>query len=74
MRKKLINNAAGRKVPTIVNDCKVVPFKGVGKYAPKGLKAAPPIRSCQDYPASGNKVAGSLKEALKKCGIKDTNK
>ncbi len=68
---KLIINAAGRKVPTMVNGLKAVPFKGVGKFSPKGVKASPPIRSCQDYPSSGNKVVGSLKEALKKCGIKN---
>ena len=68
---KLEKNAAGRKVPTIVNGIKAVPYKGVGKYAPKGVKAAPPIRSCNNYPASGNKIENSLKEALKKCGIKN---
>lgn len=68
---KMVKNAADRKVPTIVNGMKVVPYKGVGKYAPKGVKAAPPIRSCNNYPASGNKIANSLKEALNKCGIKN---
>ena len=68
---KLVKNAAGRKVPTLVNGVKAIPFKGVGRYSPKGVKAAPPIRSCNDYPSSGNKVVGSLKEALKKCGIKN---
>ena len=68
---KLVKNVIGRKVPTFVNHMKAVPYKGVGKYSPKGLKAAPPIRSCQDYPASGNKVAVSLKEALIKCGLKN---
>ena len=68
---KLVKNAVGRKVPTIVNHTTAVPYKGVGKYAPKGVKAAPPIRSCNNYPASGNKIANSLKEALNKCGIKN---
>ncbi|SVC33701.1 uncharacterized protein METZ01_LOCUS286555, partial [marine metagenome] len=68
---KLVRNAAGRKVPIMVNGIKTVPYKGVGKYLPKGVKTAPPIRSCQDYPSSGNKVVGSLKEALQKCSIKD---
>ena len=68
---KLVKNAVGRKVPTFVNHTKAVPYKGVGKYSPKGVKAAPPIRSCQDYPSSGNKVVSSLKEALKKCGLKN---
>ena len=61
---KLIKNAANRKVPTMVNGLKSIPFKGIGKYSPKGLKASPPIKSCQDYPSSGNKVVASLKEAL----------
>ena len=57
---KLVKNATGRYVPTIVNGVKSVPFMGVGKHSPKGMKAAPPIRSCQNYPASGNKLAKSL--------------
>ena len=56
---KLVTNAAGRKVPTTVNGMEAVPYKGVGKYAPKGVKAAPPIRTCNNYPASGNKIANS---------------
>jgi citrate lyase subunit alpha/citrate CoA-transferase len=68
---KLVKNAAGRQVPIMVNGIKTVPYKGVGKYSPKGVKAAPPIRSCNDYPASGNKIVRSLKEALQKCNIKD---
>ena len=58
---KLVKNAAGRKVPTTVNGMNAVPYKGVGKHSPKGVKAAPPIRSCNNYPASGNKIANSLK-------------
>ena len=68
---KFVKNAAGRNVPTVVNGMKAVPYKGVKKYSPKGLKAATPIFSCQDYPSSGNKVVGSLQEALKKCGLKN---
>ncbi len=68
---KLIKNKAGRMVPTIVNDVKSIPFKGVGKHFPKGVKAAPPISICQDYPTSGNKVVDSLKDALEKCAIKN---
>ena len=67
---KLIKNAANRKVPTMVNGLKSIPFKGIGKHSPNGLKASPPIKSCQDYPSSGNKVVASLKEALIKCGLK----
>ena len=68
---KLVKNAAGRIVPTTVNGLKQIPYKGVGKYKPKGFKAKPPIRSCADYPADGNKVVKNLKEALKKCGLKN---
>ncbi len=68
---KLVKNSAGRLVPTVVNGQKQIPFMGVGKYKPKGNKAAPPIRSCADYPPDGNKVVKNLKEALKKAGLKD---
>ena len=62
---KFIKNAAGRKVPTIINGNKSIPFKGVGKYNPTKLKASTPIRSCNNYPSSGNKIVNSLSEALK---------
>ena len=68
---KLIKNAANRKVPTMINGLKSTPYKGIGKYSPKGMKASSPIRSCQDYPHSGNKIVSSLKEALIKCGLKN---
>ncbi len=68
---KLIKNAAGRLVPTEVNGQKQIPFRGVNKYKPSGVKAKPPIRSCIDYPWDGNKVVKNLKEALIKAGLKD---
>jgi citrate lyase subunit alpha / citrate CoA-transferase len=68
---KLVKNAAGRLVPTVVNGKKQIPFKGINKYKPSGHKAAPPIRSCVDYPSDGNKVQKNLREALKKAGLKD---
>lgn len=68
---KLVKNSAGRLVPEKVNNQKQIPFKGIGKFKPKGFKAKPPIRSCADYPADGNKVVKDLKEALKKAGLKD---
>lgn len=68
---KLVKNAAGRKVPTIVNGVKSVPFKGVNKYKPNGNKANPKINSCIDFPESGDKTIKSLREALKKAGLKD---
>ncbi len=68
---KLIKNAAGRFVPKEVNGFKQIPYKGVGKYKHRGKKAAPPVKSCVDYPEDGNKVVKNLKEALKKAGLKD---
>jgi citrate lyase subunit alpha/citrate CoA-transferase len=67
----LRKNKAGRFVPTIVNGQKQIPFKGVGKYKPDGNTANPPIRSCADFPEDGNKIVKSLKEALKKAGLKN---
>ena len=68
---KLVRNALGRMVPTIINGKKAVPYQGVGKYRPTGRKAAPPISTCIDYPADGNKVVNDIKTALQKAGIKD---
>ncbi len=68
---KLVKNAAGRIVPTIINGEEHVPFMGVGKYRPTGRKYGPPIPTCADYPEDGNKVVESLKEALIKAGLKD---
>ena len=64
-------NAAGRWVPDEINGKPVTPFQGVGKYIPKGRKAAPPIVSCANYPKDGNKVVKSLREALELCGLRD---
>ncbi|NQT64295.1 MAG: citrate lyase subunit alpha [Candidatus Marinimicrobia bacterium] len=73
MNKKyeLVKNAAGRMVPTEVNGKSQVPFQGVNGYKPDGHKAAPPIASCSDYPSDGNKVVGSIKEALELAGLKN---
>ncbi|MDP4281949.1 MAG: citrate lyase subunit alpha [Bacteroidota bacterium] len=68
---KLVKNAAGRMVPTVINGKPAIPYMGVGKYRPVGRKAAPFIATTADYPADGNKVAESLKDALIKCGLKD---
>jgi len=71
MKEQMIQNAAGRRVPTIINGQPHPPFQGIGKYRPRGRKAAPPIASCADYPPDGNKVVTDLKTALQKCGLKD---
>ncbi len=53
---ELVKNAAGRLVPTIINGQPQIPFQGVGRYTPTGRRAAPPVRSSNDYPRDGNKV------------------
>ena len=68
---KLIKNAAGRNIPTIVNGIKSIPYKGVGKHSPSGKKASPAISSCNDFPGNGNKIVESIEQALKKCGLKN---
>jgi citrate lyase subunit alpha/citrate CoA-transferase len=68
---KLVKNSAGRMVPTQINGEKQIPFMGVGKFIPKGRTTGTPIRSCSEFPADGNKLVKSLKEALIKSGIKD---
>jgi len=50
MKVKTVINAAGRAVPLEINSQPVVPFKGVGKHRPAGMKYAPPIPTCSDYP------------------------
>ncbi len=71
MTQPLVKNAASRLVPTVINGEEHTPYKGVGKYKPKGRKAAPPIVSCADFPTDGNKVVADLKSALQACGLKD---
>jgi citrate lyase subunit alpha/citrate CoA-transferase len=68
---EFVKNAAGRLVPTEVNGKKQVPFKSVHGHKPTGRKTAPLIASCSDYPMDGNKVVGSIREALEKAGLKD---
>ncbi len=67
----LLENAAGRMVPAEVNGVAQTPFQGVGKFRPSKNKAAPPIRSCIDYPPDGDKRVGGIEEALKKAGLSD---
>ncbi len=64
-------NAAGRMIPSRINGEPVIPYQGVGKYAPAGHKHAPPIPSCRDYPPDGDKRVASLKEALVKAGLRN---
>ncbi|MDP1675442.1 MAG: citrate lyase subunit alpha [Bacteroidota bacterium] len=71
LKSKLVKNAAGRYVPAVVNGIASIPFKGVNKYRPDNSMAAPPVRTCADYPSDGNKLVKNLKEALKKVGLKN---
>jgi citrate lyase subunit alpha/citrate CoA-transferase len=43
----------------------------VARHRPSAAKAAPPLASCADFPADGNKVVKNLKTALKAAGLKD---
>ncbi len=38
MSTKLVKNAIGRMVPTVINGKPAIPFKGVGKFRPEGGK------------------------------------
>jgi citrate lyase subunit alpha / citrate CoA-transferase len=71
MSAKTLINAAGRTVPAEINGQPALPYQGVGAHRPSGVKHAPPIPTCSDYPADGNKLIASLEEALKRCGLRD---
>ena len=72
MNKQLLTvNAAGRQVLTQINGEDHHPFNGVNGHRPSGNKAKPPIRTCMDYPMDGDKRVASIKEALKKAGLRD---
>lgn len=62
---ELVVNAVGRSVPG------ANPYLGVGKHRPTGSHHAPPIRTCADYPADGDKRAPDLISALKRAGLRD---
>lgn len=68
---EMIENAAGRIVPRYVNGRACLAYAGVGGYVPQGHKAAPPIRSCAQFPAHGNKRAPGLVAALRRAGLRD---
>ncbi|MGE5848814.1 MAG: citrate lyase subunit alpha [Candidatus Methylomirabilota bacterium] len=67
----LRENALGRRVPEVVNGKKQEPYKGVHGSRPAGRRAAPPIPTAADYPASGDKRVRSLVEALEACGLQN---
>ena len=64
-------NAVGRMVPAMVNGRPQIPYIGVGKYQPRGRKAAPPVRTAANYPEDGNKMVADLETALRQCGLRD---
>ena len=68
---KFVRNEAGREVLIEINGEKHTPYKGVGKHIPDGNKAAPKINSCSQFPESGDKRVESIKEALKRSGLRD---
>ena len=70
-RIELAQNAAGRMVPAMANGKPQIPFLGVGQYEPRGRLAAPPVRSCKDYPHNGDKWVANLEAALRQCGLRD---
>jgi citrate lyase subunit alpha/citrate CoA-transferase len=71
LRTGIVTNAAGREVPEVVNGRARVPFRGVGAYRPEGNKHAPPIATCADFPADGDKRATDLRTALESAGLRD---
>jgi citrate lyase subunit alpha/citrate CoA-transferase len=64
-------NAAGRRVPVVVNGREQDAYAGIAKHAPRGRKHAPEVSSCADYPASGDKRVPDLESALRACGLRD---
>ena len=67
----MVQNAAGRMVPGMVNGKPAIPYLGMGKFQPRGRKAAPPVRSSKDYPDGGDKRVPDLETALRRCGLRD---
>jgi citrate lyase subunit alpha/citrate CoA-transferase len=55
----------------MVNGKPQIPFLGVGKFQPRGRKAAAAISSNKDYPDTGDKRVPDLETALRKCGLRD---
>jgi len=69
-RRVMSRNAAGRLVPKKINGHTHPLFKGVGAIVPRGKKAAPPVRSCAQYPDDGNKLVKDLRKALTLAGLR----
>ena len=46
-------------------------YEYLNKHLPEGAKHGPPIRSCADFPANGDKRVPDLETALRLCGLRD---
>jgi citrate lyase subunit alpha / citrate CoA-transferase len=68
---ELTVNAAGRRVPCVVNGERRTPYAGVYAHRPLGSKHGPPIRSAADYPPDGDKRVADLRAALQQAGLRD---
>ena len=68
---ELVINAAGRRVPTVVNGREQIPYAGVDGHRPDGNKYGSPIRTNIDYPRNGDKRVPDLETALRLCGLRD---
>src|SRR5262249_21383440 len=71
LKAELAKNAAGREVPTTVNGREQTPYLGVGNHQPSVCKAAPLVRSNNDYRENGDKRVPDLETALRLCGLRD---
>lgn len=66
-----VENAAGRLIPQSVNGVNQTAYQGVARYIPSGTKAKPAVRSCAQFSRDGNKIVGTLADALKNAGLRD---
>ncbi len=64
----MVRNAVGRMIPDEIDGRKIKPFMGAHADHGGGRKVGPPIRAVVDY---GNKLLGSLDEAIDACRIED---
>ena len=65
----LVTNAAGRRVPTVVNGEPQAPYRGVGAHRPVGRQQGPHVRSATEYPPDGDKRVADLRTALERAGL-----
>ncbi|MCP4712930.1 MAG: citrate lyase subunit alpha [Planctomycetes bacterium] len=70
MANDMVQNAAGRMVPRVVNGVEVIPFKGVNQHRVSGYGAAAPLASYADF-KDGDKLMPNIRAALEKCGLRD---